>query len=128
MVIKAKELADKHGWYWTNQFDNDANAYVHEKTTGPELLESFQDEKLDHLFVAYGTGGTLNGVSKVLKDRSPSTKIHVVEPDNGKNGCLTRFLLHPRKYPLSRICDVPHQIISDSQHQCCTVTARARCR
>ena len=93
MVIKAKELADKHGWYWTNQFDNEANAYVHEKTTGPELLESFQDEKLDHLFVAYGTGGTLNGVSKVLKDKSPSTKIHVVEPDNGKNGCLTFFFI-----------------------------------
>ncbi|KAL9189229.1 hypothetical protein ACHAXT_011719 [Thalassiosira profunda] len=82
MVIKAKELADKHGWYWPNQFDNEANAYVHEMTTGPELLEAMGEEKLDHLFLAYGTGGTLNGVSKVMKARSPSTKIHVVEPDN----------------------------------------------
>lgn len=103
MVIKAKELADKHSWYWPNQFDNEANAYVHEKTTGPEILEAMGSDKLDNLFVAYGTGGTLNGVSKVLKDRSPSTKIHVVEPDNGKkyfalqsNDCesvvLTSFL------------------------------------
>ena len=82
MVIKTKELAEKHGWYWPNQFDNEANAYVHEITTGPELLEAMGDEKLDHLFLAYGTGGTLNGVSKVMKSRSPHTKIHCVEPDN----------------------------------------------
>lgn len=83
MVIKTKELADKHGWYWPNQFDNEANAYVHEVTTGPEILEAMGEvDSLDHLFLAYGTGGTLNGVSKVLKDRSPKTKIHVVEPDN----------------------------------------------
>jgi len=82
MVIKTKELAEKHGWFWPNQFDNEANAYVHEITTGPELLEAMGDEKLDHLFLAYGTGGTLNGVSKVMKSRSPHTKIHCVEPDN----------------------------------------------
>jgi len=81
MVIKTKELAEEHGWYWPNQFDNEANAYVHEMTTGPEILDAMEN-KLDHLFLAYGTGGTLNGVSKVMKVRSPSTKIHVVEPDN----------------------------------------------
>jgi cysteine synthase A len=88
MVIKTKELADKHGWYWPNQFDNEANAYVHEMTTGPEILDAMGETKLNHLFLAYGTGGTLNGVSKVIKDRSPSTKIHVVEPDNGKGNIL----------------------------------------
>ena len=37
MVIKTKELAEKHNWYWPNQFDNEANAYVHEMTTGPRI-------------------------------------------------------------------------------------------
>jgi cysteine synthase A len=82
MVIKARELAEKHNWYWPNQFDNEANAWVHEMTTGPELLNAMDDETLDHLFLAYGTGGTLNGLSKVMKSRSPNTQIHVVEPDN----------------------------------------------
>ena len=55
MVIKTKELAEEHGWYWPNQFDNEANAYVHEMTTGPEILDAMEN-KLDHLFLAYGTG------------------------------------------------------------------------
>jgi len=104
MVIKTKELADMHGWYWPNQFDNEANAYVHEKTTGPEILDAMGETKLDHLFLAYGTGGTVNGVSKVMKDRSPSTKIHVVEPDNGKDDflCICRSSSDPLE---AYLCD-----------------------
>jgi len=109
MVIKTKELADKHGWYWPNQFDNEANAYVHEVTTGPEILEAMGEvDSLDHLFLAYGTGGTLNGVSKVLKDRSPKTKIHVVEPDNGKDILIEEYT--HKSYAFS------HQKISNSIH------------
>jgi threonine dehydratase len=40
MVIKAKELADKHGWFFPNQFDNEANAWIHEMTTGTLLRET----------------------------------------------------------------------------------------
>jgi cysteine synthase A len=40
MVIKAKELADKHGWFFPNQFDNEANAWIHEMTTGTSLRET----------------------------------------------------------------------------------------
>jgi cysteine synthase A len=84
MVIKAKELADKHGWFFPNQFDNEANAWIHEMTTGPEIVNAFEDAniKLDHFVLAYGSGGTLKGVAKVLRERSPDTKIHVCEPDN----------------------------------------------
>jgi cysteine synthase A len=84
MAIKTNELVHKHGWYWPNQFDSEINAYVHEVTTGPEILDAMGGTRLDHIFLSYGTGGTVNGVSKAMKDRSPSTKIHVVEPDNGK--------------------------------------------
>jgi len=84
MVIKAKELADEHGWFFPNQFENEANAWVHEMTTGPEIVEAFEDAnvKLDHFVVPYGTGGTLKGTAKVLREKSPDTKIHVCEPDN----------------------------------------------
>ena len=82
MVIKAKELADKHGWYLTGQFDNEANAWVHSQTTGPEILQAMGPAGIDHWFSAYGTGGTLKGVSRVLRQQSPATKVHACEPDN----------------------------------------------
>jgi len=84
MVIKAKELADKHGFFWPNQFENEANAWIHEQTTGPEIVHAFQDLKkpLDHFVCAYGTGGTMLGVGRYLRKESPNTKIHICEPDN----------------------------------------------
>ena len=84
MVIKTKELADKHGYFWPNQFENQANAWIHEQTTGPEILNAFSDlgKSLDHIFMAYGTGGTALGLSRHIKANSPSTKTHVCEPDN----------------------------------------------
>jgi len=59
MLIKAQELADKHGWFYCKQFENEANAWIHETTTGPEITKAFQNEglKLDHFFMAYGSGG-----------------------------------------------------------------------
>ena len=52
--------------------------------SGPEIVNAFEDAniKLDYFVVPYGTGGTLKGVAKVLRERSPDTKIHVCEPDN----------------------------------------------
>jgi cysteine synthase A len=82
MVIKAKELADTHGYFWTNQFENEANAWIHEQTTGPEIVDAFEGKQLDHFFMAYGTGGTILGVSRSLRKLSPNTKLHVCEPNN----------------------------------------------
>ena len=50
----ATELADKHGWFWPNQFENEANAWIHRETTGPEIVKAFKDagEKLDHFVCA----------------------------------------------------------------------------
>ena len=59
-----------------------ANAWIHEQTTGPEIVQAFEGKKLDHFVMAYGTGGTLLGVSRVLREHSPDTKIHVCEPSN----------------------------------------------
>ena len=80
MVKKAKELADKNGWFLCRQFENQANAAMHAKTTGPEIIAAFADEPLDYWVTGYGTGGTLNGVASVLREHSPNTKIVVCEP------------------------------------------------
>ncbi len=82
MLAKAAELAAKHDWFLVRQFENEANADAHSKTTAPEILKDFADRKLDYWVTGFGTGGTLKGVSRVLKEKSPDTKIIVCEPDN----------------------------------------------
>lgn len=82
MVNKALELAEEHGWFLTRQFENEANADMHYRTTGQEIITAFADQKLDYWVTGYGTGGTLKGVAKALEEKSPDTKIIVCEPDN----------------------------------------------
>lgn len=81
MVDKARELAEKNGWFWAQQFENEANPDFHSKTTAVEILEDFPGGKLDYWVTGYGTGGTLRGVSRVLAEKSPGTKIVVAEPE-----------------------------------------------
>ena len=82
MMAKAEELAEKHGWFLARQFENEANADMHSKTTAQEILADFDELGLDYWVTGTGTGGTLKGVARVLRDRSPNTKIIVTEPDN----------------------------------------------
>ncbi len=81
MVLKAQELAKAHGWFLTRQFENEANADMHSRTTAQEILEDFKGEKLDYWVTGFGTGGTLKGVSRVLAKERPDTKVVVCEPD-----------------------------------------------
>lgn len=84
MVAKAAELAREHGWWESKQFENPANTAIHEKTTAVEILRDFDDITLDYWVSGFGTAGTLSGVSKVLRQKSPDTKIIVCEPDNSQ--------------------------------------------
>jgi cysteine synthase A len=84
MLNKAVELAKAHGWYLTRQFENEANPAIHERTTAREILADFAGEKLDYWVTGYGTGGTLNGVARVLSKESPDTKIIVCEPTDAQ--------------------------------------------
>jgi len=79
MVVKAKELAEKNGWFMTRQFENEANPDYHSKTTAQEIIRDFKDG-LDYWVTGYGTGGTLKGVARVLRKESPDTKVVVCEP------------------------------------------------
>ena len=83
MLGKAVELAEKNGWFLARQFENEANAEIHSRTTAVEILEDFP-EGLDYWVTGYGTGGTLLGVSRVLKQRAPKTRVVVCEPDNSQ--------------------------------------------
>jgi cysteine synthase A len=84
MLAKAAELAERHGWFFVRQFENEANADVHSRTTAVEILEDFRDDRLDAWVTGYGSGGTLKGVARVLRAERPDTQIVVCEPDNSQ--------------------------------------------
>ena len=80
MVQKAVELAEEHGWFLTRQFENEANADMHSRTTAKEILADFAGQRLDYWVTGFGTGGTLKGVGRVLEKERPETKIVLSEP------------------------------------------------
>ena len=80
MVRKAVELAEKNGWFLTRQFENEANAEFHARTTAREIMNDFKGERLDYWVTGIGTGGTLKGVGRVLDKERPETKVVVSEP------------------------------------------------
>jgi len=80
MVRKAKELADKHGWFLAQQFENPANPSYHRNTTAAEILRDFAGKRLDYFVTGWGTGGTLTGVGEVLKVARPEVKVIASEP------------------------------------------------
>jgi cysteine synthase A len=82
MLAKAVELANTHGWYLCRQFENEANADVHSRTTAQEILADFAGERLDYWVSGFGTGGTLKGVARALKQASAVTRVIAAEPDN----------------------------------------------
>jgi cysteine synthase A len=84
MLAKAAELAETHGWFLCRQFENEANADVHTRTTAQEILADFAGERLDYWVSGFGTGGTLKGVARALKQASPVTRVVAAEPDNAQ--------------------------------------------
>ena len=87
MIAKARELAEKHGWYYTHQFENEANADTHSDTTAQEIIRDFGDQQLDYWVSGFGTGGTLKGVARALKSGLDGVQVVAAEPDN--SGLLT---------------------------------------
>jgi cysteine synthase A len=84
MYQKAVELAEANGWFLAHQFETEANARIHENTTAREILADFDGERLDYYVTGYGTGGTVTGVGRVLRETRPETKIILSEPANAQ--------------------------------------------
>ncbi|MCY8475593.1 cysteine synthase A [Bacillus halotolerans] len=81
-IKKAEELAEKHGYFVPQQFNNPSNPEIHRQTTGKEIVEQFGDDQLDAFVAGIGTGGTITGAGEVLKKAYPSVKIYAVEPSD----------------------------------------------
>ncbi|MCD3220734.1 cysteine synthase A [Mammaliicoccus sciuri] len=80
-IKKAKELKEEKGYFEPQQFENPANPKVHELTTGPELVEQFEGVQIDAFLAGVGTGGTLSGAGKVLKEKYPNIQVVAIEPE-----------------------------------------------
>jgi len=80
MVRATEALAAKHGWFMTQQFENEANPAYHRNTTGPEVLSDFAGRRLDYFVSGYGTGGTISGAGQMIRLARPDVKIISTEP------------------------------------------------
>ncbi len=117
-IIKARELAVQNpGWFYADQYGNDANWRAHYETTGPELLAQTQG-RLTHFITGLGTTGTAMGVSRFLREKLPAARVVAFEPDGPFHGL--EGLKHMETAIVPKIYDpaLPHD------HRTC-VTERA---
>lgn len=92
-VFAAQELADQHGYFMPQQFENPANPEVHRRTTAVEIIGATNGE-LDAFVAGVGTGGTITGVGEVLKERDPRILVVAVEPARSPVLAGGRFSVH----------------------------------
>ncbi len=78
-IEKALEIVEETGAYMPNQFENPANPEAHYRTTGPEIWEAMGGE-IDVFVYGTGTGGTISGVGRFLKEKNPGVRVVAVEP------------------------------------------------
>lgn len=78
-IPRAQELAEELGGWMPNQFENQANPVYHQRVTGPELWRQMQG-RIDAFVWASGTGGSISGVGRYLKEQSPEVRVIAVEP------------------------------------------------
>ena len=80
-IAKAEELASQPGYVWARQFDNEANPEIHYQTTGKEIVEAFDGATPDAFVAGIGTGGTITGVGRRLREVNEEVAVFAVEPE-----------------------------------------------
>jgi cysteine synthase A len=82
-IEAAVRITEERGAFMPQQFENPDNPSAHARTTAIELLEAFEadEARIDAFVAAVGTGGTVSGVGRVLKDEMPGVRIVAVEPE-----------------------------------------------
>lgn len=85
-IAEAEKIRDQTGAFLPNQFSNPANPQAHYETTGPEVFEAMQG-RIDAFVYGSGTGGTISGVGRYLKERLPGVLVVAVEP--GRSAVLS---------------------------------------
>jgi cysteine synthase A len=85
-IAEAEKIRDETGAFMPNQFSNPANPQAHYETTAPEIWEA-RDGKIDAFVYGSGTGGTISGVGRFLKERRPEIQVVAVEP--GRSAVLS---------------------------------------
>lgn len=76
----AARLAEENGYFYVNQFTNEANVAAHYNTTGPEMWQQM-DGKLDAFVCGVGSGGTLTGVGRYLREQNPQVDLVLADPE-----------------------------------------------
>ncbi|MEM2172395.1 MAG: cysteine synthase A [Thermoproteota archaeon] len=104
VVRKAKEIAEKTKGFLVDQFSNEDNVKAHYESTGKEILSQLRD-KIDVFVAGVGTGGTLIGVGKALKEKYPEVKLIAIEPERSP---ALYDLFHGGNSP--KIMGIPHMI------------------
>jgi len=79
---RADEIEAEEDAVQLRQFENDANPQSHYETTGPEILDQIGDRTVDALVAGVGTGGTITGIGRRLREAFPEMEIVAVEPDD----------------------------------------------
>jgi cysteine synthase len=85
----ARRLAEEHGWCWANQFENTANGDYHYQTTGPELWEQCEG-RIDYVVISVGSGGSISGISRFLKEQDPRIRVVLADPHGSGLYCQIR--------------------------------------
>lgn len=121
-IAKAEELARQYDGFIPHQFDNSANPEVHATHTARELLHAMEGLSLDVFVAGVGTGGTVAGVGRVLREQRPHCRIVAVEPDSCAT--LSRGEVGPSKIQGWAAGFIPANYDASVVHEIRTVTDR----
>ena len=106
-VEEAKKLANQSNGFLANQFENEDNILAHYETTGKEILEQLEGKEMGGFVSGVGTGGTLIGIGKRLKEENKEIKVFALEPEkmpmlsnSMSHGKQKKETLQPEKMPI----------------------------